>query len=455
MLASVADSAANMAAATGGENGKGTHHATGGWEVGRLLLEGALVGLVAGAVITIFRLLLSAAESALRFITESAAGNPLLIAGWFAILIVVLIVVTKLMAWEPDTSGSGIPQVLAELDGKLDMSWKRVIPAKMAEGTLCAFAGLSLGREGPSVQLGAMSGKVVAETLDRDEDEEHILVTSGASAGMAAAFNAPLAGALFAVEEVRGGFSAPLIVSVLSASAVADLLASEVFGLEPVITFELAEELGLSELWLVVILGLICGLLGVLHNKGMFLSQDLLGRLGSPTARLAIAFALAGVAAFVFPELMCGGDAILELLEEPETLAIGLVAALLIGKFVMTAVSFGSGAPGGTLLPLVVMGALTGALFGLYANAVGGVSAEFISNFMVLGIAGLFASVVQAPLTGIVLACELTGSAGSLLPLVLVSLLSYAVAGMLKAEPFYEHLLEGLLAKQEPASARS
>ena len=96
------------------------------------------------------------------------------------------------------------------------MPWHRVIAAKFAEGALCAFGGLSLGREGPAVQLGGMSGKAVSKMLRNGRGEERLLVTCGAAAGMSAAFHAPLTGVLFALEEIHKEFSAPLIISVMS-----------------------------------------------------------------------------------------------------------------------------------------------------------------------------------------------------------------------------------------------
>ena len=189
-----------------------------------LVGEGALVGIVAGAIVTLYRLALSHAEGLLRLVTGEAVGSALLTLGWLVLLLLMMLVVSALIRWEPATSGSGIPQVDAEVLGRLDAPWARVIPAKFVEGTLLALAGLSLGREGPSVQLGGMSGKAVSRMLGRRRGEERLLVTCGAAAGMSAAFHAPLTGVLFALEEIHKEFSAPLIISVMSSAAAADFL---------------------------------------------------------------------------------------------------------------------------------------------------------------------------------------------------------------------------------------
>ena len=412
-----------------------------------LVGEGALVGLLGGGVVTFYRLALSAAEKALRSITGAVASHVALVLGWVLVLVVILLVVSRLMTWEPTTAGSGIPQVDAEVMGRMDMPWHRVILAKFCEGTLLTFAGLSMGREGPSVQLGGMSGKAVSRLLHRKRGEERLLVTCGAAAGMSAAFHAPLTGVLFAIEEIHKEFTAPLIISVMTSSVVADFLVSQVLGIRPVMSLAFASNLPHADYLIVIVLGLACGVAGALHNTGMFACKRLyrnLARFGT-AGKLVVPFALAGVCAFVFPDLMCGGDAIVEKLMAPHSLTVAAMLALLIGKYVMTTVAFGSNAPGGTLFPMVVMGGLIGAIFGAGATAVTGVSEAYLPNFIALGIAGLFAGAVRAPVTAVVLVFELTGSLDALLSVTIVSILAYVVANLLRVDPYYEHLLADLL----------
>ena len=412
-----------------------------------LVVEGALVGLFAGGLVTLYRLALRTAEAGLRSITASLAQGPFGMSIWFAVLAAILMVVSRLLLWEPYTQGSGIPQVDAEVMGRLDMPWHRVILAKFAEGTLCAFAGLSLGREGPSVQLGGMSGKALSKVLKKGRGEERLLVTCGAAAGMSAAFHAPLTGVLFAIEEIHKEFSAPLIVSVMTASVVADFLVSQVLGVAPVITLSFASDLPHIDYLFVVLIGVYCGVLGALHNKGMFLCQSLYEHIDRhlPYARLAVPFVLSGVMAFTFPQLLCGGDAIMELIAQPGILAMGTIVFLLVGKYLFTTISFASGAPGGTLFPLVVMGSLSGALFGVLASMLFGFPEAYVTNFLLLGVAGLFSSVVRAPVTAVILCFELSGSLDALLSAAIVSIVSYVTANILRVDPFYEHLLSRLL----------
>ena len=141
--------------------------------------------------------------------------------GWpdgFAVLALLAWIVGKLVAFEPMISGSGIPQLEGEMVGKLSQKWYRVIPAKFLGGFLSIFGGLALGREGPSIQLGAMVGQAVSKGLYRGKTEEKFLLTCGASAGLAAAFHAPLAGVMFSLEEVHKNFSASVLVSAMTSA---------------------------------------------------------------------------------------------------------------------------------------------------------------------------------------------------------------------------------------------
>lgn len=412
-----------------------------------LVWEGALVGALVGVLVTAYRLVLTHGERFVEWVSATLADRPALLAPWLLALCLAAFVVGLLVRWEPDTAGSGIPQVDAEVMGARSMRWWRVLPAKFVEGAIGAFAGLSLGREGPSVQLGGMVGKGVSQGLGRGRGEERLLVTCGASAGMAAAFHAPLTGVMFAVEEIHKSFSAPVVISVMCAAVLGDYVASQLLGLSPVVVFTLSEFVPHEWYGMLAAFGVAMGLVSCIHNAGMFLAQDVLSRLrfGAPFVRLLIPFALCGVCALVAPLLLCGGDAIVEVLRRPQGLTAAVLAGLLVGKFVLTCVCFGSGAPGGTLFPLVAMGALAGALLGEICIGTFGLDRVLVSNFMVLGIAGLFAGVVRAPVTAVVLAFELTGSLDALLSVTLVSVLSYTTANLLKVDAYYEHLVARLL----------
>ena len=196
-----------------------------------LTAEGFLVGIVAGLVVLLYRVLLEYAGRGMNLVLEYARKYPALLGGWFLVLFVLACIVGKLVKFEPMISGSGIPQVEGEMMGKLDQVWWKVLPAKFLGGFLSLFSGLSLGREGPSIQIGAMAGKAVSKALKREKTEERYLLTCGASAGLAAAFHAPLAGVLFSLEEIHKNFSVSVLVSVMTASITADYISGEFWDL--------------------------------------------------------------------------------------------------------------------------------------------------------------------------------------------------------------------------------
>ena len=177
-----------------------------------------------------------------------------------------------------DDIRSGIPQLEGEMSGKLDQTWWKVLPAKFCGGFLCLLGGLSLGREGPSIQLGAMAGKALSRLASLGKSEEKYLLTCGASAGLAAAFHAPLAGVLFSLEEIHKNFSVSVLISVMTASVTADCVASAFLGRDPVFQFQIQGDLPMQYFWMVLLLGLVLGVFGAFYNWFTLKAQELYQR---------------------------------------------------------------------------------------------------------------------------------------------------------------------------------
>lgn len=414
-----------------------------------LLFEGLLVGIVGGLVIVGYRICLSSGAKWLQEILTYCQQSVSTIILWFIILLIIAYIVSKLLTWEPLISGSGIPQLEGELSGKIDAKWWRVLLNKFTGGFLTNFCGLALGREGPSIQLGAMVGKGIGKILKRGKTEERYLLTCGASAGLSAAFHAPLAGVMFALEEVHKHFSAPLLISVMTSSIAADYVMSQILGMNPVFSFELAGALPTNYYWLVIMLGIILGLLGAFYNKALLYVQGLYGRCKnlSTYQKLLIPFIISGILGFIAPQLLGSGDTLVDLLTEGKLTAI-MILVLLIGKFLFAITCFGSGAPGGIFFPLLVIGCLIGGLFAHTATSYLGLDPVYINNFILLAMAGFFTAIVRAPVTGIILIFEMTGSLSHLLSITTVAIVAYIVADLVKSKPVYESLLENLLKKK-------
>ncbi|WP_434311737.1 ClC family H(+)/Cl(-) exchange transporter [Hominifimenecus sp. rT4P-3] len=415
----------------------------------RYVFYGLQVGLLAGLVAIFYRLLLGKAEDALFFVVHWISGNPLRIGGWFLCLIPLGLIVGLIAKWEPMSAGSGIPQVSGEMRGHLNPVWWRVLLAKISGGSLAILGGLSLGREGPSIQLGAMAAKGIAKEFRLDGTMERNLISCGAGAGLAAAFNAPLAGILFVLEEIHRTFDRRVLAMGLVAAVVADYLSKLVFGQSTIFSYE-SPVMNLKNYWLLVILGILLGVAGVVYNLVMVKGQDWFGRLKKipQPVKVMIPFLIAGVLAVYLPEVLGGGHAMVELLTAEQIPGLSVLVLLLLAKFLFSVVSFGSGAPGGIFFPLLILGSYIGAIFGSIVVPLLGLPEDLIQKFIILAMAGIFASIVRAPITGIVLIAEMTGSMTSLIDIVVVSMISYLVANLLGNPPIYATLLERILAKQ-------
>ncbi|MDR1547380.1 MAG: ClC family H(+)/Cl(-) exchange transporter [Hungatella sp.] len=414
-----------------------------------LILEGIAVGAISGAVVVLFRYLLSYADGLLRSVLDYGRDHSWFVPVWFIILAAAAFVVALLLKWESFISGSGIPQVEGEMIGELDPCWWKVLAAKLGGGLLSLGCGLSLGREGPSIQLGSMTAKGLSRLTGRAKTEEKLLITCGASAGLSAAFNAPIAGVLFSLEEIHKHFSPEVLLSTMAASITADFVSKNVFGLQPVFNFQITQMIPLNAYGHVIVLGVIMGALGVVYNTCLSRTQDLYQKLPCQAARLMLPFLLAGVFGFTYPYVLGGGHSLVEILTSGEMM-LGSLCLLLVLKFCFSMISFGSGAPGGIFLPLLVLGAVIG---NIYFSAVGMVSDSLnglLGNFIILGMAGYFSAIVRAPITGIILISEMTGSYSHLLTLSMVSLAAYVVPDLVHCAPVYDQLLHRLLSRLNP-----
>lgn len=411
-----------------------------------LILKALLVGIIASFITVLYRYSLALAEkysfSIYSFVSENKWAVPLL----FLTLALIGFIVGKVVEKEPFCGGSGIPQVKAVMGGYLDENPFKIIIGKFIGGTLSIVSGLSLGREGPSVQLGACVGDIVGDKFKSSRLEKRLLMSSGASAGLAAAFNAPLAGVLFSVEEIYKYISPLVLLSTLTAAVASDFISKEFFGLNPVFDFSKASSLPLSNYWLLIILGIILGLGGVFYNWLTLKTQALYGKIKLKTPiKMMIPFLCTGIVGLTFPVILCGGHAVIEELTLEKS--IGILIAMLICKFLFSIFSFGSGAPGGIFFPLLIIGASIGSIFGYVAINYLGVAPEYFNNFIIFSMAGYFTAIVRAPLTGIILITEMTSSLNHLLSLTIVSIIAYIVADLFRSVPIYDSLLDSLLKK--------
>lgn len=409
----------------------------------RLVFDGMIVGILGGAMSVIYRLALEKASTlrTLLFSNTNIIGIIINILTLFTMAVLVYI----LLKIEPLSSGSGIPQVQAENQGLVSMNALRVVLSKFAGGIAANIGGLSLGREGPSIQIGAASGKLLAQAFGRNEDETEYMISAGASAGLAAAFNAPMAGTLFTVEEMHKKFTPILLVPSLVASVFADFISKNIFGVGPAFVFHITRFISLPHYWHLLIFGVITGLLGAGFNRVLLLGLKFFDILKvHDLIKKMIPFLAMGITGY-FAYLLLGGGHDLISETELKPIALSVMIFLFIAKFVFTCMCYGSGAQGGIFLPVLVLGGLIGSIYYVFMNMLGVITLDYYSNFIILGMVGYLTAVVRSPILSIMLVTEMTRNFNSMLPCALVAIIAYVVANITRTEPVYESLLNRLV----------
>ena len=407
-------------------------------------------GLATGVVGAAFHLAVGKLLRWPDWLVDSMGAGPLTIvagAGVAALGVTLAFLLTRYLA--PETAGSGVPEVEAALEGGRDIRWRRVLPVKFLGGVLALSSGLVGGREGPTIHIGASIGAALAEKLRLDKMDMHTLLAAGAAAGLAAAFNAPLAAVLFVIEETRKQFRYTFrsYVGVIVASAGSAFGMELVGGAAPQLRID-TDALPLVMLPTFMLLGTMLGALGVLFNKTLIMALDWRAKAFArvPFLYAVIVGAGVGVLAFVLPMAVSGGEALISSLPLAD-LSLQTLLLIAVVRFVGTMASYPVGAPAGIFAPLLALATTVGLAFGLLIESALVHSPLAVppltgAAFAVAAMGGLFSSTVRAPLVGVVLVVELTGAFELILPLMVTCVTAHVVAQALGGRPIYEVLLE-------------
>lgn len=418
----------------------------------RHFLRAACVGVCAGLLAVLFRWAVALADGGREALLSTLHRHPAW--GWAVLpligLCVGIAVSLGMRRWAPEAGGSGIPHLKGVLLHVRTLRWWPLLPVKFIGGVLGIGAGLSMGREGPTVQMGAGLARAIGDLLGVDARSLPQLLSCGAGAGLAAAFNAPLAGFIFVLEELQRELSPLTYGGALIASVAAAAVTRACSGQLP--SFEVSNfpALPLGALPLVALLGLLSGLVGVGFNRSLLALQERTReqRKIPPWLLAGLVTAGVGLVSWWLPDAAGGGHATASrLLSNPAAFALAALTQLLVAKFVLTLLSYATGLPGGVFAPMLLMGATIGLMFGeLLGKALPSLGG-YPAAFAVLGMAGFFTASVRAPLTGIVLILEMTGNYEQLFALALTCLAAYLAAEKFRDRPLYEALLEQDLAR--------
>ncbi|MDY4746583.1 chloride channel protein, partial [Veillonella caviae] len=324
-----------------------------------LILKGALVGVIAGICGATYRYLILESEHWRWHMMNGISYESMLI--WLGAMVVFAFIVDKLLTWAPLSGGSGIPQIEGEMLGLFDMKPYRTLISKMIGGVITGFAGFSVGREGPAVQIGGSAGKIVSYWMNSGLREQRILTSAGAGAGLAAAFSAPVSGAMFVFEEVHKSFYPYLVVPTFVATLISNYITVSIFGLDPALGFTVTTGMPLDYFPVLLLVGVVMGLCGVFFCRMIFLFKHLFDAVQvTRFFKLVTTFVVVALIGFDSQLLLGGGNDLVAHLAF-ESHGVWLLLGIVIGKILLTTFCYGSGAQGGIFLPMLVIGAASGA----------------------------------------------------------------------------------------------
>jgi len=405
----------------------------------KIILQAVLVGILAGLLVVLFRLSISNLFIYVQKFVNSYTFSVKAVL--YPAITTIGGLVSGILVWKfaPETKGSGIPYIKMNLTRMGKLIRLRSIIVKFFAGVAGIGTGLSLGREGPSVQLGAGAGAFIGKLFKMNGTDKNKLIAAGAGSAIAATFNAPIAGTIFVLEELVNKFSSSLLFPVLIATVSADTLSRYILGDKP--CFIIPGNIGSANINLLgcVILGIITAVFGVLFAKVIFLNNKLFNKIKLPNyLKPALAGLMVGIVGLFFPLILGSGNIAVDVLLAHK-LQITMVIVIFLLKFILTPFCFGSGAAGGIFLPTLMLGAFLGYITaiilnfsGIYVNPV---------MFSVLGMGAFLSAVARTPITATVMVFEMTGSYNFILPIMLCSAIADLVAEKLGHKPIYSMLI--------------
>lgn len=418
-------------------------------------VKAALVGLLVGGLATGFHAGLEhlfAQYAALRSSLGSGALPYVVSILISSICVAAAFLLVQRVA--PEAAGSGIQEIEGAMEDRRPVHWPQVLIAKFFGGLLALGSGLVLGREGPTIHMGAMTAEALARSHKVSPADHKGLLAAGAAAGLAAAFNAPLAAILFIVEETRRQFPfgyrtymAVIIASILSAAVTEQLTQTG-----PLLVVDV-RYLPVWSYLLLALMGILLGVLGVFFNKALITVMDLFLKIPKGLRWLpALAIgAVTGILLNAFPDATGGGE---DLVHDLISSHYGVLALLLLTflRFGGVLFSYASGVPGGIFAPMLSIATCAGLAFGVIAVETLPVEDDFRAACAVAAMGGFFAASVRAPLVGVVLVMELTGAYALIMPVLVTCTTASLTAHHLGGRPIYEQLLERTLriAGQDP-----
>lgn len=416
----------------------------------RLYFVSAIVGILTGAVAVPYHYLLQLFFNLRRDFFNSHPHwyihVPVFLAMWGVLLFIAWMV--KKM---PLITGGGIPQTRGVINGRVTYKHPFIeLIAKFTGGVLALSAGLSLGREGPSVQIGSYVGSLVSKWTHILAGEQKQLLAAGAGAGLAAAFAAPLSSSLLVIESIER-FDAPkTAITTLLAGIMAGGIASMTFTTNPYHLIDAtAPVLSVaSQIKLFLLFAVVVSVFGKIYSAIIVYFKNLYPAIKQPVhIKLFFLMVMAYMLSLTVVDLTGGGEQFLMMQAMGGSSDLAWVSTMMLLHFLFTVFSFASGLPGGSFIPTLVTGGLFGKVFALILIRYGVIGPENVSYIMLISMAAVLIAIVRTPLTAIVLITEITGHFDVFYPSVVVGCLTYYFTELLQIKPFNVTLYEEMIEK--------
>lgn len=343
--------------------------------------------------------------------------------------------------WAREAKGHGVPEVMEAVALRGGQIRPRVATLKVLASSLTIGTGGSAGREGPIVQVGSALGSTVGQLFHFSGERVRTLVACGAAAGIAATFNAPIAGAIFAQEVILNNFSARYFGMVVISGVTASIVSRVFLGDKPAFLVPAYPLNHLSELAVYLVLGLLAACVAVIFIRVLYKAEDIFDGLPVPLyIRTTAGMLLTGAVALLLPNrdvLGSGLHLIGETIADDFNIGLGLMAALLVLKLLATSFTLGAGNSGGVFAPSLFIGAILGGMVGQVAHSLW---PEIVINpgaYAIVGMAAVFAGAARAPITAVLIVFEMSGDYKLILPLMLATVVSTFVAESIFRESIY------------------
>jgi CIC family chloride channel protein len=409
-----------------------------------------LLGIMIGIVGSFFQIAIAYGNHLLNiaFHASQDQGLPVGLISALTSMMLIFVAWFLVKGFAPEASGSGVQEIEGTLLHEREIFWRRLLPVKFIGGVMAICAKLVVGREGPTIQMGGNLGAMLGEYLRLSRERCDSLVAAGAAAGLATAFNAPLAGVLFVLEEMRSqfDFSFTNFKTVAICCVIATITLHFIIGSQPAIPMDIFTLPSLQSLWFFFIFGIVVGFVGLVFNKVLMRTLSLTDKL-TFNARiiyvLLIGF-LVGYLAYSYPQTVDGGY---DIIERSLTLSPPFSALLLLFviRFFTTMLCYSTSVPGGIFAPMLALGTLLGISAYYLFEILSHDTSIHPGMFAVAGMGALFSAAVRAPITGIVLVVEMTQNYLLILPVMICCLTSTTVVQLAGNEPIYTQLLDRTL----------